>query len=80
MGNNFTSKAKSARILQSIIAILETRDEPLTTAEISYQVESQTRFRCGVNSVGQILRPLVLRNEILKLKIVGSNKVMYRLI
>lgn len=80
MGKNFTSKLKTERILKLIIRILETRDEPLSAAEISFIVESQTRYRCSVFAVGQILRPLVTDLRISKLKMKGSNKKTYRLI
>jgi len=79
MTYRFTSKAKTARLRQIILGILEVSLDPLSSRDISYKVESQTRYRCSVYSVGNILRPLVESNEITKIKIVGENRYTYQL-
>ena len=80
MGKNRKSRLRSERVLGVILKILETVDSPLPSGEIAYLVESSTNFRCSVYSVANILRPLVLRNEIKRTRIEGSKKFTYELI
>ena len=79
MGNR-PRRQRSERVRQMILRILEDEKTPLTAADISYRIDSTSNLRCSVYSVGLILRLNILRGEIRKTPIVGSNRFTYELI
>jgi len=78
MGWKFKSKERTSRLRLVILAILDSSLDPLTSREISYRVESQTNYRCSVNTVGQVLKPMVENRQLIKRKIVGLNRYTYQ--
>jgi len=73
-------KSRTNNIRDIIIRILETRDEPMTAAELAYAVESQTRYRCGVFSIPNVLRPQITDGIVRRIKPVGFKVYTYELI
>ena len=73
-------KKRTERIRHHLLSILETRDEPMSARELSYVLESQTRLRCGVHSIGNVFRPLVSSRKIRRVKPMGMKVYTYELI
>jgi predicted transcriptional regulator len=55
-------------------------ESPITGKELSFQVESKTRYRASVSSVHQVMRPLVAKGIIRQSKPTGSPVHTYELI
>ncbi len=73
-------KKRTERIRHHLVSILETRDEPITAAELAYAVESQTRYRCGAFSIPNILRPQIIDGIVRRMKPTGFKVYTYELI
>ncbi len=73
-------RKRSNNLRNIIIDILSTVESPLTGKDISFQVESTTRYRASVSSVHQVMRPLVAKGIIRQLKPTGSAVHTYELI
>jgi DNA-binding PadR family transcriptional regulator len=73
-------RKRSNNLRAIIIGILSTVESPMTGNEISYKVESQTRYRASVSSVHQVMRPLVSKGVIRQHKPIGSKVHTYELI
>ena len=73
-------RLRSNNLRDIIINILSTRDSPMTGKDISYKVESTTRYRASVSSVHQVLRPLIAKGIIRQVKPTGSPVHTYELI
>ena len=73
-------KGRTGNMRAIIMRILETRDEPMTAAELSYMVECQTRYRCGVFSIPNVLRPQISNGTVRRIKPVGYKVYTYELI
>ena len=71
---------RSNNLRDIIIDILSTVESPLTGKDISFQVESTTRYRASVSSVQQVMRPLVAKGIIRQVKPAGSPVHTYELI
>ena len=71
---------RSNNLRAIIIDILSTRESPMTGRDISYKVESTTRYRASVSSVHQVMRPLIAKGIIRQLKPSGSPVHTYELI
>lgn len=73
-------KKRTERLREHLIGILETRDEPMTARDLSNTLESQTRLRCGVNTIPNVFRPLINRRIIRRIKPCGMKIYTYELI
>ena len=73
-------RKRSNNLRGIIIDILSTVESPLTGKDISFQVESTTRYRASVSSVQQVMRPLVAKGIIRQSKPTGSAVHTYELI
>ena len=73
-------RIRSNNLRTIIIDILSTVESPLTGKDISFQVESTTRYRASVSSVQQVMRPLVAKGIIRQVKPAGSPVHTYELI
>ena len=73
-------RKRSNNLRKIIIDILSTVESPLTGKDISFQVESTTRYRASVSSVNKVMRPLVAKGIIRQYKPVGSPVHTYELI
>lgn len=73
-------RIRSNNLRTIIIDILSTRESPMTGRDISYKVESTTRYRASVSSVHQVMRPLIAKGIIRQLKPSGSPVHTYELI
>jgi len=73
-------RKRSNNLRAIILDILSTVESPLTGKDISFQVESTTRYRASVSSVQQVIRPLVAKGIIRQVKPTGSPVHTYELI
>ena len=73
-------RKRSNNLRDIILNILETGDSPMTSKEISFKVESQTRYRASVSSVQQVMRPLISKGLIRQWKPTGFTVNTYQLI
>ena len=73
-------KKRSNNLRDIIIDILSIVESPLTGRDISFIVESTTRYRASVSSVQQVMRPLVAKGIIRQVKPTGSHVHTYELI
>ena len=73
-------RIRSNNLRTIIIDILSTRESPMTGRDISYKVESTTRYTASVSSVHQVMRPLIAKGIIRQLKPSGSPVHTYELI
>ena len=73
-------RKRSNNLRAVIIDILSTVDSPITGKELSFLVESKTRYRASVSSVHQVMRPLVAKGIIRQSKPTGSPVHTYELI
>jgi DNA-binding PadR family transcriptional regulator len=73
-------RIRSNNLRTIIIDILSTRESPMTGRDISYKVESTTRYRASVSSVHQVMRPLIAKGIIRQSKPSGSPVHTYELI
>ena len=73
-------RIRSNNLRTIIIDILSTKESPMTGRDISYKVESTTRYRASVSSVHQVMRPLIAKGIIRQSKPSGSPVHTYELI
>jgi DNA-binding PadR family transcriptional regulator len=73
-------RIRSNNLRTIIIDILSTKQSPMTGRDISYKVESTTRYRASVSSVHQVMRPLIAKGIIRQSKPSGSPVHTYELI
>lgn len=70
-------KRRSNNLRQVILDILRREGRPMTSTDISYAVETETRFRANTWSVSAVIIPLISEGLIRKVHIKGLSSPAY---